>query len=216
MKKFFKPAIAAGVALAAVTVPAFVAPVAAQQVQGIGIANLRLIILNSSAYTTAQQQRQTTYAAQIQQANTRRDQIAAQLQPLVAAFEAARQQPNADMNTLQQQAAQIQQMQQQGQTELQQILAPVVLSQAYVEEQIEDQLEAAIANAAASRNVTLVISPENVLFADNAYNLNEAVLNALNALLPSAQLVPPQGWLPREMREQAEAAQAAQPAAVGR
>ena len=110
---------------------------------------------------------------------------------------------------MQQQASQIQQMQQAGQAELQQILAPVALSQAYVEEQIQDQLNTAVENAARAQGVSLVISPDVVLFAEATHNLNEAVLQQLNTLIPSAQLVPPQGWLPREMREQQEAAAAA-------
>jgi hypothetical protein len=36
------------------------------------------------------------------------------------------------------------------------------------------------------------------------------VLNEVNALIPSAQLVPPDGWLPREQRQQQAAAAAAQ------
>src|SRR5690606_15406487 len=100
------------------------------------------------------------------------------------------------------------------QQELNQILAPVQLSAAYVEEQITDQLATAIQNAATKKNVTLVISPDSVLYAAGPYNINQDVLNELNALIPTAQLVPPQGWLPRELREQQEAqaqAAAAQP-----
>ena len=55
----------------------------------------------------------------------------------------------------------------------------------------------------------MVISPDSVLYADNAYNMNQAVLDELNTLIPSAQLVPPAGWLPREIREQQQAQQQA-------
>ena len=56
--------------------------------------------------------------------------------------------------------------------------------------------------------VTLLINPQSVISASNAYNLNQAILTELNTALPSAQLVPPAGWEPREARE-AKAAQAA-------
>ena len=205
----------ASISSVAVSTPAF-----AQAAQKIGIVNVPAVVLNSAAYQTAQAQRQTTYAAQIQQAETRRAALQAQLQPLADAFNAAQQAPNADVNSLQQQATRIQTLQQQGQAELQQLLAPVALSQAYVEEQIQDQLGTAIQNAARTQGVTLVMSPDIILHAEATHNLNEAVLAQLNTLIPTAQLVPPQGWLPREMREQQEAAaQAAaqqQPATSGR
>lgn len=220
MHILLKPALAAGIAVAALASPAAVVPAAAQQVAGIGIVNPQAVIVNSNAFRTAQQQRPVTYKAQIDQANARREAIAAQLQPLYQRLQTDSQAPNAAQNqaALQQQYAQIQQIEQAGQQELSQILAPVQLSQAYVEEQITDQLATAIQTAATKKNVTLVIGPDSVLYATAPYNINQDVLNELNALLPAAQLVPPQGWLPREMREQQEAqAQAAaaqqQPAA---
>ncbi|MXO58252.1 OmpH family outer membrane protein [Altererythrobacter salegens] len=215
-----KPALAAGLALATLASPAAVSPAAAQQVAGIGIVNAPLVIANSNAFKTAQQQRQVTYKAQIDQATARRQAIATQLQPMVAKLQADSQAANAAQNqaSLQQQYNTIQQIQQSGQQELQEILAPVSLSQAYVEEQITDQLATAVQNAATKKNVTLVIGPDSVLYAAAPYNLNQAVLDELNTLIPSAQIVPPQGWLPREMREQQAqqqaAAQGQQPAAA--
>ncbi|GAA5059053.1 hypothetical protein GCM10023208_25940 [Erythrobacter westpacificensis] len=218
-----KSALGAVLAAASVVAPAVVAPAAAQSNERVAFVNVQAVVVNSTAYQTAQTQRQTTYAAQLQQAETRRAAIQAQLDPLITAFNTARQQPNADQAALQQQAAQIQQIQQNGQNELQQILAPVALSQAYVEEQIREQLGTAIQNAARAQGVTLVISPETILHAEASHNLNEATLAQLNSLLPSAQLVPPDGWLPAEMRAQQEAAAAAQvqagaqqPATTGR
>jgi len=210
MKTLLKAGLAAGIAVASLTLPAAIAPVAAQAAQGIGVVNINAVVANSNAYRTAQQQRQTTYAAQIEQANQRRQAISQQLQPMVQQLQTASQAENANQQQLQQQAAQIQQIEEAGQRELQQILAPVALSQAYVEEQINDQLATAIQNAATAQNVTLVVTPDVVLYAAPSHNMNQAVLDQLNNLLPSAQLVPPQGWLPRQMREQQEAAQAAQ------
>jgi len=210
MKIILKPVIAAGLALAAISSVAVTAPAFAQAEQKIGFVNVPAVVVNSSAYQTAQTQRQTTYAAQLAQAETRRLALQTQLDPMVTAFNTARQAANADNASLQQQAIQIQTLQQQGQAELQQMLAPVALSQAYVEEQLQDQLAAAIQNAARAQGVTLVLNSEVILHAEAAHNLNEAVLAQLNILIPSAQIVPPTGWLPREMRaEQEAAAQAA-------
>lgn len=211
MKTFVKPALAAALGAAAVLAPAISVPATAQTAERIAFVNVNAVVVNSTAYTTAQTQRQTTYAAQFQQAETRRAAIQAQLDPLITAFNAARAQANPDQNALQQQLLQIQTLQQNGQNELQQILAPVALSQAYVEEQIRDQLGTAIETAARANGVTLVMAPDLVLHAEASHNLNEAVLNQLNVLLPVAQLVPPQGWLPREMREEQAGAAAGQP-----
>lgn len=218
MNIVLKSALGAVLAAASVAAPALVAPASAQANQRIGFVNVQAVVANSSAFQTAQTQRQTTYAAQFQQAETRRAAIQAQLDPLITAFNTARQQPNADQAALQQQAAQIQQIQQNGQNELQQILAPVAMSQAYVEEQIGDQLGTAIQNAARAQGITLVISPETILHAEASHNLNEAVLAQLNTLIPTAQLVPPEGWLPEELRAQQEAAAGSQQpaAATGR
>jgi Skp family chaperone for outer membrane proteins len=183
------------------------------------VVNPQAVIVNSTAFRTAQQQRPVTYKPQIDQATARREAIAAQLQPLYEKLQADSQAPNAAQNqaALQQQYAQIQQIEGTGERELNQILAPVQLSVAYVEEQLTDQLPAAIQAAATKKNVSLVLSPEGVLYGAAPYNMNQDVLAELNTLLPTAQLVPPQGWLPREMREQqeaqAQAAAAQQPAA---
>jgi Skp family chaperone for outer membrane proteins len=210
MKIILKPALAAGIALASLAAPAVMAPASAQStVKGIAVVNVPAVVANSNAFRTAQTQRPTTYKAQIDSANARREAIAAQLQPLYTQFQTAQQAQNPNQQALQQTAGQIQQIEASGQRELQQLLAPVQLSQAYVEEQINEKLVTAIQNAARKQNVTMVISPDSVLYADNAYNMNQAVLDELNTLIPAAQLVPPAGWLPREMREQQQAQQQA-------
>ncbi|AKH41882.1 Skp family chaperone for outer membrane proteins [Altererythrobacter atlanticus] len=212
MKNILKPALAAGIAIASLSAPLAIAPAAAQSAPTIGIVNLRAIVVNSAAYSTAEEQRQTTYKAQIDQANARRTAIQQQLQPLVQKLQTDSQSGNVDQAALQQQAAQIQQIQEAGQRELQQILAPVIRSQAYVEEQINDQLQPALQAAAQKKGVSLVLTPDTVVYADNSYNINQAVLDELNTLLPSAQIVPPEGWVPREVREQQAQQQAAQAA----
>jgi hypothetical protein len=118
---------------------------------------------------------------------------------------------------LQQQAETIRNIEQSGQQELQGMLQPVAFSEAYVQEQIEEKLDQAVKNAMKKKGVTLLLNPQAIIAVnDNAYNLNQDILNEINVLLPAAMLVPPQGWEPRQMRE-ARAAQAAaqgqQPAA---
>lgn len=209
MTIFSKSLLAAGIAFAALS-PIVAAPAAAQVVKGIGVVSLPAVVANSNAYKVAEQQRPVTYKAQLDQAETRRAAIAAQLQPLADKFNRDRQ-ANANNPALQQQAQAIQQIQQAGQQELQQLLAPVAMSRAYVTEQLEDQLDTAVQNAARKKNIQLILDPTQgaVIYADAAYNITQDVLNELNTLLPAAQLVPPQGWVPREVRQQQEAAAAA-------
>jgi len=182
-------------------------------VAGLGVADLEGAVANSNAYKTAQQQRPVTYKAQIDQAEARRKAIAAQLQPMVDKFTKDRQAAAPNQAALQQQAQQIQQVQQSGEQELQRIIQPVAYSEAYVQEQIEDKLDQAVKNAMAQKKISLLLNPQVVLaMNNNAYNLTTDVTNQLNTLIPSAQLVPPQGWEPRQIRE-ARAAQAQQGAA---
>jgi Skp family chaperone for outer membrane proteins len=218
-------AMAAGLALATVAAqPALAAKPAAAPaaagggtiVQGLGVASFDAVIANSNAYKAAETQRQTTYKAQYDQAQARNTALNAQIKPLVDKFNADRQGGKVAPAALEQQAASIQQLQESGKAELQRILQPVGLSQAYVNEQIEDKLNDAVKSAMTKKNVSILISPDAILAVNGgAYNLNQDILNELNTALPSAQLVPPAGWEPRQIREQrAQAAAQAAPAAA--
>lgn len=206
MKTLSKSLVAASLMLAGSQFVA-VAPAAAQAVKGIAVANPTAIVALSNAYKVAEQQRPVTYKAQIDQANARKTQIEAQLRPLATKLQADARAANPNQASLQQQYGQIQQIEQSGQNEINTILQPVALSRAYVVEQIGDKLEQATKNAMAKQRVEILLDSGSVINASEAYNLNQAILNELNALLPSAQLVPPAGWLPRQQREQQAAQQ---------
>ena len=211
MKTLFKSAL---FATSLMLGTAAVQPVMAQStgpiVQGLAVANLDAVVANSNAFRTAQQQRPVTYKAQVDQAEKRRSELQAQIKPLVDKFNADSKVAKPNQQSLQQQAQTIQQIQQAGQRELQAILQPVALSEAYVNEQIEDKVDQAVKNAMAKKKVSLLLSPQAVLAVNaQAYNLNQDILDELNTLIPSAQLVPPQGWEPRQVRE-ARAQQAEQ------
>lgn len=179
-------------------------------IPGLAVANLDAIVANSNASKTAAQQRPTTYKAQIDAYQAKGTATQNQLKPLVEKFNKDRAAPNANQAALQQQAAQIQQIQQSAEQEMNQIIQPVAYSEAYVTEQVEDKLDAAVKAAMAKKNVSILLNPQAIVAVNNnAYNLNQDILDALNAALPSAQLVPPAGWEPRQLREQ-RAAQAQQ------
>lgn len=212
MKTILKSFAVAGLLLAAAS-PAIAQAQAASGplVPGLAVADLDSVVASSNAYRTAQTQRPTTYKPQLDQAEARRKAIVAQVTPLVEKFNKDRAAANPNTAALQTQAQQIQQIQQSGEQELRQILQPVGMSEAYVQEQIADKLDAAVKAAMAKKKISLLLSPQAVTaFNNNGYNLNQDIVNELNTLIPSATLVPPTGWEPREVREQRAAQQQAQ------
>ena len=189
-----------------------IAPVAAQAVAGLGVADQRRAVVESAAFVNANAARPTTYKAQYDAAQAKSNQIRQQLEPLVNKFNTDVQAPNAQANqaALQQQLGQIQQLREQGSQEVQEILQPVALSEAYVLEQISDKFDAAVRSAMTKRKISIVFEVGSTLAHNDAYDLTKDITAELNATIPTAQLVPPQGWLPRQQREQQARAAAAQ------
>lgn len=221
MKKFHAAGL---VAIALLSVPAYAqtapapaaapGPVAKQMVPGLATANVQEVVPASNAFINAGKERQIVYKTQFAMAEARRKQINAQIEPMVAKFNADRQAGNVPQAELQSQAQAIQNLQQSGVQELQNMLAPVALSETYVQEQISGVIDKAITNAMDRYGVTFVVPPQHALAYNNGYNLSPAVLAELNALLPVAKVVPPQGWQPKAVRDAqaSQAAQLAQPA----
>jgi Skp family chaperone for outer membrane proteins len=193
--------------------PVAAAAPASNTVQGIAVANLQAAVSNTDAFRVAQQQRPVTYKPQFDQAQARGNALEAQIKPMIDRFNASRQgtMTPALQTQLQTQARAIQDLQEKGKQEIQQILLPVALSEAFVNEQIEEKLDQAVQKAMEKSRVSLLLQPGAVLARANAYDLTDEIVAELNTLLPTAQLVPPQGWEPREIRE-ARAQQAAQQA----
>ena len=215
MKIITKAALLAGLMLVAAqpavaqTAPA-AAPAAPAAIvaSGIGVANLEAIRANSNAVKLAEQQREVTYKATIDQAKARAGQLDTQIKGLAARIEAERKLPKPNQVLIDQTIAQAQQLQQAGQQEVNKILEPVAQSQAYVEEQVNEKFGPAISQAMTEARVSLLLNPQAVLVATSkSYDLNLAILTKLNALIPAAQLVPPVGWQPRDVRDQQAAQQ---------
>lgn len=213
------PALAKDKAAPAAPVATNTAANGAAIVKGIGILNVDAAVANADAYRVAQQQQQVTYKPQMDAARARQTALETQIKTLVDKLKAdiAAKKPEA---LLQQQYAQIQQLQNNGKQEIEGMLAPLAQSDAYVKEQIADQLDQAVQNAMAKQGVSIVLQPGAVVARAQAYELTDDVIVELNALIPAAkmQLVPPAGWMPRQLREQQaqQPAAAAQPAPAAR
>lgn len=213
MKTFAKIialAALAGISQAALAAPAAkpaaAAPAAAGPagVNGVAVANLDAVVANSLAFKKAQADREVTYKAQLDAAKAKEAALNAQIKPIVDKFQKDRAAPGANVNALAAAAQQqVQQIQEQGKAEIEKIVEPVRLSDAYVLEQIMDKRAAAVQTAMSKAGVTLLLNPEAILAATNAYNLNQQILTELNTALPTVQIVPPAGWQPREAREAA-------------
>lgn len=206
----FSFAMAPQAALAATPAAAESAAPEPVMVQGMGIANIDAIVINSRAFQQAQQQRGIVYKTQIEAANARSQAINAELKVMVDKFNRDKSAAGASQEDLQQQAQAIQASQQYGQQEVNRILEPVALSDAYVNETIRGKLDPAIKAAMAKTRISIVFTPNQVIGFNNAYNLSPAILTELNALIPSLDIKPPAGWEPLAVRQQ-RAAQQVQP-----
>lgn len=218
MKTLLKPILGAGLVLALSVQPALAqskpAPAAAGAiVPGLGVADLEAVMVNTSAFRTAEQQRPVTYKATIDQYQARGKALQTQIKAMDDKLQKDAAVPTANKAALQQQAVALQKMQESGQAELNNIIKPVVYSREYVKEQLEEKMDAAVKAVMARRNVTLLLAPQSVILSTStSYDLSQDIVNELNRAMPSATLVPPAGWEPRQIRE-ARAQQAAQGAA---
>jgi Skp family chaperone for outer membrane proteins len=192
---------------------AFVAGSAAAQVSGIAVANPEQAVAASKAWTAARSQIQSTYKTQLDQANTRRTAIQAELQPLVTAYQTAARAPGASEASLRPQAQAIQTKQQAAQAELSRLTQPAQRAEAYAIEQISAKLSDAVQAAVRARNVTLLLRPEAALFAQPAADITSAITAELDKSVPSVGITPPANWQPGGQGQQGAAAPAAAPAA---
>ena len=186
---------------------------AVAQVGGIAITDPSAAVRNSAAYTAARSQIETTYKAQLDQAQARSQAIDAELRPLVTQFQTAQSAPNPNTAALQTQYQAIQAKQQAGQAEIQRITLPAQRAEAYTLEQIQARLPEAVGNVVKAKNVTLLVNPQQVIFAQPAADITPAITTELNRLVPTVGITPPAGWQPGQQGQAAGAAAGAAPAA---
>lgn len=197
---------------AALVAPAtIVASTAQAQVNGVAVADPQGAIAGSKAWTTARGQIETTYKAQLDQAEARRQAIAKELQPLVAAFQTAQRAPGANQASLQTQAQAIQAKETAGNQELARLTSPAQRAQQYVIEQIQAKLGDAVTNAVKAKNVSLLLRPDAALFAQPTADITSAVTAELDRLVPSVSTAVPAGWQPNQQGQQGGAPAPATP-----
>lgn len=211
MKTIMKAAALALAPMTAIVLAS--APAAAQSKTGIAVVDVQRAVATSSAYSTARTQIQTTYKAQLDSFNTRKNALDADLKAKGTALEAAMKAAgNKPTPAIEAQYAAYQKAGQAGQAELQRLGQPIALANAYVEEQISLKLSDALKSAMTKAKVDLVITPDAAVSYQPSVDITQQVVAELNALVPSVSITPPAGWQPGGARGQAPAPAAAAPA----
>ncbi len=199
--------IAKSLVAAALAGSAFVAAPAAAQVNGIATASPEAVIVRSQARINAYQQIDQTYAAQITQARTLRQEMQTLQQSLDA---------NKDNQLTEQEVAAnpgvVQQVQQKEQ-QLAQLSQPIVLAQTYAIEQLINDYNNARQVVLQAKNIQILLNPDAIQYAPDNINVTTDILNALNQRMPSVQTAPPAGWQPR--RDSYQTQQAVQQILLG-
>lgn len=214
MKIFLK---AVALATVPVAVLATAVPASAQSKLGIAVVDIEKAVNASNAATTARTQMQTTYKANIDNFNTRKTALDADLKQKGEAFQAAVNAAGGKSTpALQTQYETLQKTQQDAQAELQRIGQPIALANAYVEEQIGAKIGDALKAAMSKNKVDLVLQPDATVSYQPSVDITAAVTAELNTLVPTVSIVPPAGWRPGQQNGGQQAAPAAGQQPTGR
>jgi Skp family chaperone for outer membrane proteins len=188
MTIFSKLLAPAGVALAAL------AAIPAQaQVEGkIATVDISRAVLGTTAFQTAYEQVNTTYATQNELRRTK----AQERQTLLQSFDTNgdKQVDDAELQAKQNspQFTQLQTLEQ----EIQALTNQIDAARVYAVEQVITQYGAALQEVVTRQQIKLVIDPATVMFTVPEADITQQITTALNAKVPSVGIVPPQGWQP--------------------
>lgn len=189
-KSLLKPALAAGIAMAAISAPA------SAQVNGMAVAEASVAVASSNALQSGFQQIGTQYASQItqlEQYNTQRTQLLqtldtngdGQLDETEAAVTSDANNPTVrQLQTLEQQISTTQ--------------APIQLARLFVVQQVGAQYTAAVQQVISDKSIQIMLSPEAIIYAPESADVTQAVAEALNTRLPSVTITPPANWQPNQ------------------
>ncbi|MEQ5788802.1 OmpH family outer membrane protein [Erythrobacter sp. NFXS35] len=178
---------------ASVALCALAALPAQAQVEGrIATVDISRTVIGTTAFQTAYEQVNTTYAQQNELRRTK----AQERQTLLLTFdtnadkqvddaELAAKQNTPDFTKLQTLEAEIQQLSNQ-----------IDAARVYAVEQIIAQYGAALQEVTTQQQINLVVDPSSLLFAAPEADVTQQVTNSLNAKVPNVGIVPPANWQP--------------------
>ena len=186
MKLFAK-----ALATASIAATGMMAVPAAAQVNGIATASPEAVIVRAQARQAAYTQISQTYATQIQQVNTLRQEIAQQQQSLDTNNDG--QLTEAEVNANPAVVQQIQQKEQQAST----LTQPIAMAQTYALQQLIDNYNAARDQVIQQKSIQLLLNPDAIQYGPDSINVTGDIVAALNQRMPSVQTTPPANWQPR-------------------
>lgn len=166
---------------------------ATAQVQGrVATADVSRVVIGTTALQNAYSQIGTTYSAQIEQRQTKQQQLTQLLQPFDSNQNG--QLDDAELPAVQGSAnfAQIQTLEQ----EVAAITNQVNAARIYAVEQILAQYPEALTSVTTQQQIVMVLQPDAIQFAGEGADISQQVTAALNTRVPSVQIVPPADWRP--------------------
>lgn len=187
---FNKMLIATALAAPAV---ALAAPAQAQ-VSGIASANPIVAMGNSKAFTAANQQIQTMFKSNLDQADAKEKARQTALAQLDKNGD-----KNVDQAELDQaEAAKSPALAQAAaaEREIATLTEPAVRAQAYSIERMLQGYDAALRKVVTDKKVSVVLSPESFVFAPPAVDITTAITTEMDKAAPAAVTAPPSGWNP--------------------
>ena len=176
----------------AIALTAALAAASPAQAQTVGVADFDGAVVKTKAFTAANETIKTTYRTQIASV----EQLQKDMQGLLAPFDTNKDN-QIDDNELR--AAQASPSWQTVVAKRQQIdttQAPIVRAQAYVFEQVSSKLNQATQNVITARNLSLIVKPDAVVWANQTGNITPAITTELDRLVPTANPTPPANWQP--------------------
>ncbi len=190
------------------------------QTAGIATTDPARVIAASKAYAGARQQISTQYKSYLDQMPAKNEQIDTLTRQLDA--------NNDGQITPEEQQAKpsvVTQTQSESQA-MAQLQAPIVKAQMYAIEQIAKEYNNAQQQVVSDRKISVILSPDSILYAPDATDVTEQIVNALDGRVASVSLAVPPEWQPMRqtvaLHEQIQniiaaviRAQAAQQAAQG-
>lgn len=193
MKRLMKSLNAAGLAAGIATGAIFAASPAMAQVEGkIATADISTSILGTTAFQTASNQISTTYAPQLQQMQTKRQELA----QLIATFDTdSNGQLDEAEQTAMQNASNFSQVQTL-QSEIDGLTNQVNAATIFAVEQILGRYTEALGEVVEQQQIVMLVAPDAVQFAAEGGDISQLVSASLNTKVPSVQIVPPADYRP--------------------
>lgn len=194
MKKFIKPLIMASAIFASSSA---MTTAAHAQVSNIGLVSPELSIANAKALSTAYQQIDTQYKAQLDEINGRQTSIRNLRTQLDTNKDDQLSQAELQANS-----TVVQQIRAESDA-IERLSVPIALAQMFAIQQVAAQYPTAQQQVVTEKQINMLLAPQSILYSAPSVdlskeitNISEAVIAKLDGLVPFVNINVPQGWQP--------------------